>query len=95
VQACGIPIAPEALASVIKDSSKRLREDAPHVGITLLRGDSSRSLVAGRARSRVGRDDVGDGSAAEGGGALGLDGEGFGEQPLAATEGDREGHETA
>jgi DNA-binding transcriptional MerR regulator len=62
---------------------------APQVGITLARGDSVRSPVAGRARSRVRREDVGDGSAAEGGGAHGLDGEGCGEQRLAGTEDDR------
>jgi hypothetical protein len=53
------------------------------------RRGSVRSPVAGRARSRVRREDVGDGSAAEGGGAHGLDGEGCGEQPLACTEDDR------
>jgi hypothetical protein len=62
---------------------------APQVGITLVRGDSVRSPVAGRTRSRVRCEDVGDGSAAEGGGAHGLDGEGCGEQPLACTEDDR------
>src|SRR6202043_1782676 len=47
------------------------------------------SAIDGRARSRVRREDVGDGSAAEGGGAHGLDGEGCGEQRLARTEDDR------
>ncbi|HEY2657121.1 MAG TPA: hypothetical protein VGI55_15120 [Solirubrobacteraceae bacterium] len=37
----------------------------------------------------MGREDVGDGSAAEGGGAHGLDGEGRSEQPLACTADDR------
>jgi len=47
------------------------------------------SPVAERARSRVRREDVGDGSTTEGGGADRLEGERCEEQPLAPTEDDR------
>ncbi len=48
-----------------------------------------RSPVGGRARTRLRGEDVGDGSAAEGGGAHGLDGQRRGEAPLAGAQDDR------
>ena len=48
-----------------------------------------RPLVADRARSRVRREDVGDGSATEGRGADRLDGERRVEEPLARAQDDR------
>ena len=50
------------------------------------RGDGVRSPVADRARSRVRREDVRDGSAAEDGGARRLDGERCEEDPLARAQ---------
>ena len=50
------------------------------------RGSSVRSPVPDQARSRVRREDVGDGSAAEDGGAHRLDGERREEDPLARTQ---------
>src|ERR1035441_664184 len=52
-----------------------------------------RSLVADRARSRVRREDVGDGSAAEDGGAHRLDGQRCEEDPLARAQDDRVDHQ--
>ena len=47
---------------------------------------TARCPVADQARSRVGREDVGDGSAAEDGGADWLDGQRRGEEPLARAQ---------
>jgi hypothetical protein len=55
----------------------------------LQRGGSVRSPVGDRARSRVRREDVGDGSAAEDGGAHRFDGERCEEDPLARAQDDR------
>ena len=55
-------------------------------------GLSVRSPVADQARSRVRREDVGDGSAAEDGGAHRLDGERREEDSLARTQNGRVGH---